>query len=209
MADKAEIIRGLRRSSLVDYPSHVATTIFTYTCNFDCPWCHNRALIDPTQFERHPIIPRNDILRFLRTRRGKISGVCVSGGEPTLWGNDLASLLSDIQREGFACKLDTNGTNPELVRELVKDSLVNFVALDIKNRFDRYGDTVGIPGFDASAVRETVSLLQTTGIDHQFRTTLVPGLVEKKEMHEVSRTLGEAIVFQEYRSGHHTFRENV
>ena len=134
-------ISGLQKVTLLDYPGKIACTVFLGGCNFRCPFCHNGSLVLPDGAGES--ISREDFLDFLDSRRGRLQGVCVSGGEPTLQP-DLPELLSEIKSRGFAVKLDTNGTNPEKLLGLINDGLVDYVAMDIKNSPEKYAVTSGL-----------------------------------------------------------------
>ncbi len=168
------LIKGLQKLTLLDYPEKLACTVFTFGCNFRCPFCHNASLVlaDRTDDAR---IAEEDFFAFLTIRRGILEGVCVSGGEPTLMP-DLPAFLARIQELGFAVKLDTNGSRPDVLQAVVEAGLVDYVAMDIKNSLLRYGETVGIPHFDTSPVEASMDYLLAGRVPYEFRTTLVKGL---------------------------------
>ena len=163
-------IAGLQKLTLLDYPGKVACTVFLAGCNFRCPYCHNAELIDRIL---PPEMDSDELLAFLSRRKGLLDGVCVTGGEPTLRGQELKDLIGRIKALSFSVKLDTNGTRPDLLRELVREKLVDYVAMDIKNSPDRYAETAGIPSPALDAVRESVRFLLEGGVDYEFRTTVV------------------------------------
>ena len=163
------MIAGLQKMTLLDYPGKVACTVFLQGCNYRCPFCHNSELL-PRKGEE--FMTEEEFLSFLKKRQGLLDAVCVSGGEPTLC-KDLPRLLKDIKDLGFLVKLDTNGSDPAMLKALVAEGLVDYVAMDIKNCREKYAETVGIPGFDTVPVEESVRLLQTGGVDFEFRTTVV------------------------------------
>ena len=160
-------IAGLQKTTLLDYPGRVACTLFLAGCNLRCPFCHNASLVLRPQ----TAMKQEELLAFLQTRRRKLDGVCVTGGEPTLY-EDLPQLLRAIRELGFLVKLDTNGTRPEMLRSLLRDGLVDYVAMDIKNRPEKYADTCGGPEV-LDAVRESVSILEASAVEHEFRTTVL------------------------------------
>ena len=168
-------IAGLQKLTLLDYPGKVACTVFLAGCNFRCPYCHNAELIDRIL---PPVMDDEDLLSFLAKRKGLLDGVCVTGGEPTLRGQDLKTLLEKIKALSFPVKLDTNGTRPELLRELVRDRLVDYVAMDVKNSPDRYAETAGIPAPAMEAVDESIRFLLSGKVDYEFRTTVVRELFD-------------------------------
>lgn len=169
------LIHGLQKMTLLDYPGRVACTVFTAGCNFRCPFCHNARLV--TRLDPDDVLEADEVLSFLRKRVGLLDGVAVTGGEPTLQP-DLPDFLRRIKDMGYLVKLDTNGTNPAMLRRLVGEGLVDYVAMDVKNSPAKYGLTAGIPEgsplFDA--VRESIAFLLTGCVDYEFRTTVMAGL---------------------------------
>ena len=162
-------ISGLQKTTLLDYPGRVACTVFLAGCNLRCPFCHNASLVLPEAFSA-PQISEDALFSFLQKRRGKLDGVCVTGGEPTLQ-RDLPELLRNIRSLGFLTKLDTNGSHPRVLRGLLEEGLLDYVAMDIKNCPDRYCETCG--GVDClAAVEESVTLLKQSTLDYEFRTTV-------------------------------------
>jgi len=164
-------IAGLNRLTLLDYPEKVAATVFIEGCNLRCPFCHNASLAQGGVEE----IPEEEVLCFLEKRRGVLDGVCVSGGEPLLQ-TDLAGFLVRIKALSYSVKLDTNGCFPERLKDIVSSKLVDYVAMDIKSAPNAYEDAVGVPGFDAAPVLESVSFLLSSEVDYEFRTTVARGL---------------------------------
>ena len=169
---------------MVDFPGKLAATVFTGGCNLRCPFCHNAPLV--LRVSETPELTTEEVLTFLRSRRGLLDGVVLSGGEPLLQ-QGAADFLREVRSLGFALKLDTNGCYPEALAAILEEGLVDYVAMDIKNRPEKYAETVGIPGFDARPVLESVRLLRRSGVDYEFRTTVV------KEFHapEDIRAIGE------------------
>ena len=163
-------IHGLQKVTLLDYPEHVACTVFTAGCNLRCPFCHNAILV--TDILDTDAIPEEEFFAFLEKRRGMLDGVAVTGGEPLLQP-DLAPFLGRIRALGLSVKLDTNGCFPDRLRALLDAHLVDYVAMDVKNVPEKYAETVGIPGFDPAPVRESVSLLLSGSVEFEFRTTVV------------------------------------
>lgn len=167
------LICGFQKLTLLDYPGRVAATLFTGGCNLRCPFCHNADLV--TQLQEAPQLDTEEVLATLAKRRGVLDGVCVTGGEPTLQ-SDLVLLLRRIKELGYAIKLDTNGTRPEVLRQVVAEGLVDYVAMDIKNRREKYGLTAGKIPFDIAPIEESVRFLMTGSIPFEFRTTVVRGI---------------------------------
>ena len=162
-------IAGLQKLTLLDFPGRIACTVFLPGCNLRCPFCHNASLVLPQQ-DSPPPMTADELLAFLQKRRGRLQGVCITGGEPTLHP-DLPDLLRQIHLLGFEVKLDTNGTNPQMLRTILADGLADYVAMDIKNSPARYTETCG--GVDKlDQARESAPLLLESGIDDETRTTL-------------------------------------
>lgn len=168
-------IGGLMKTTLLDYPGKVACTIFTVGCNMKCPFCHNSELIEGNS----SLIDEDEVLSFLKKRVGVLDGVCISGGEPTLQ-KDLKEFIQKLKEMGYLVKLDTNGTNPELLKELVNDHLIDYVAMDIKNSPKKYSETAGNSSILLSKIKESIEFLLEGKIEYEFRTTVV------EELHEVS-----------------------
>ena len=182
-------LAGLQKLTLLDFPGHVACTVFTAGCNLRCPFCHNSELVLP---ERKPaLMDEESFFSFLKKRTGILEGVCITGGEPLLQ-KDIADFMRRIKDLGFAVKLDTNGCFPAVLRELVEQKLVDFVAVDIKNSPEGYGKTVGIPNFDLTPVQESVSFLLSGAVEYEFRTTVVARFHDEQSFHEIGRWIAGA-----------------
>ncbi len=181
-------IHGLQKMTLLDYPGVVACTVFLGGCDFRCPYCHNFELLDPN----YPaLMDEQELLSFLRKRQGLLDGVCITGGEPLL-RQELPDLLRSIRRLGYRIKLDTNGSRPERLREILDAGLVDYVAMDIKNSPDRYGRTVGREHFDIAPVRESVRLLMGGPVDYEFRTTVVSELHDEISFRAIAEWIAGA-----------------
>jgi len=161
-------------TTLIDYPEHVAATLFALGCNFRCPFCHNPELVLPERVAAVPPLDVGEVLGELERRRGFLDGAVLTGGEPTLQ-DDLILFAERLKQLGLLVKLDTNGSRPEVVRDLLDRGVVDYVAVDIKAPPDRY-DAFGGLGARPADVEETVSLLKGAATDHEFRTTVAPGL---------------------------------
>lgn len=166
-------IQGIQKLTLLDYPGKVACTLFTGGCNFRCPFCHNAELVVGTEA---PPLTAEEVLTFLRKRAGLLDGVCISGGEPLLHG-ELGEFLQTLRQLGYQIKLDTNGSQPQMLKALVAQGLVDYVAMDIKNAPDKYAQTIGLPEYDLRSVEESVEFLLGGAVEYEFRTTVV------KELH--------------------------
>ena len=177
-------IAGLQKMTLLDFPGKVACTVFLSGCNFRCPFCHNSGLIGAAPGG----MSVEDFLTFLKGRRGLLDGVCVSGGEPTL-SPDLPRLLGAIKELGFAVKLDTNGSRPAVLKQLVQENLLDYVAMDVKNSPDRYGLTTGLSCAPLEAIEESLRFLMGSKIDYELRTTVVQELHDETEIAHLGQWL--------------------
>ena len=180
-------ISGLQKMTLLDYPGKVACTVFLSGCNYRCPFCHNAELLDG---RIEPLMTGEEFLSFLKKRQGLLDGVCISGGEPTLSAG-LKELMQQIKAMGYAVKLDTNGSRPRVLKELVEAGLVDYVAMDIKNCPARYAETCGLPKVDLGAIEESVRFLMSGNVASEFRTTVVQELHTPQDMEEMGRWLTE------------------
>lgn len=204
------IIGGLQKLSMVDYPGKMACTIFLFGCNFRCPYCHNSGLLIPE--EGQTFLEEKEVLAFLKKRQGLLEGVCISGGEPLLQGEKIIPFLKKIKELGYSVKLDTNGTFPELLKELCESKLVDYVAMDIKQSRAKYDTAIGrnLAGEQKNAgrtdqedeghvtksliekVQESAEYLMESKIDYEFRTTLVKGIHEPQDIADMVEWIGGA-----------------
>ena len=182
-------IHGFQKITMLDFPGRIAATVFTAGCNMRCPFCHNARLV--THIESEDQMSEEEILSYLEKRKGMLEGVCITGGEP-LMQSDIAEFISKIKALGLLVKLDTNGCFPEKLKQLVNDRLVDYVAMDIKNAPSLYGKTVGIDGFSLDSVEESKNFLIGSGIDYEFRTTVVAELHNKESMLELAKWISGA-----------------
>lgn len=179
-------IGGLQKMTLLDYPGKIACTVFLSGCNLRCPFCHNASLVLPRRLS--PVMTQEELLVFLRSRVRRLDGVCITGGEPTLY-HDLPELIEEIRELGFSVKLDTNGSSPEMLQNVLP--LVDYVAMDIKNCPEKYCDTCG--GVDILAqVRESVRLLMDSGVDYEFRTTVCHPFHRPEDLKKIGQWLSGA-----------------
>ena len=162
-------IHGLQKMTLLDYPGKVACTVFFGGCDMRCPYCHNAELLDGTA---PSVMSDEELLDFLKKRRGLLDGVAITGGEPLLQ-KDLQELAARIRELGYPIKLDTNGNHPDRLERMIRDGLAQYVAMDIKNSPERYAETIGLPQFDTGPVKESAALLLEGRTDYEFRTTTV------------------------------------
>ena len=179
-------IHGLQKLTLLDFPGHTACTVFTGRCNFRCPFCQNASLVlDPGSLAA---IPEEDVFAFLEKRHGLLDGVAVTGGEPTLQP-DLEGFLRKVKAMGYAAKLDTNGARPAVLRRILEEGLADYVAMDVKSSPAGYNRCAGVTGDVLSPVRESVALLEDSGIPHEFRTTAVKPLHTPEDFDAIGRWL--------------------
>lgn len=163
------LIKGFQKLTLLDFPGRTACTVFTGGCNYRCPFCHNAVLVTGNDGEYYT---EEEIFEHLEKRRGIIDGVAVTGGEPLLQ-KDIESFLYEIKDRGFAVKLDTNGSFPEKLEGILQLGIADYVAMDIKNRPEKYAETIGLEKFDIAPVRRSIDLLMNSGVEYEFRTTVV------------------------------------
>lgn len=187
-------IGGLQKLSLLDYPGHLSAIIWIAGCNLRCPYCYNTDVV----LGNVPLIPQEHIFEFLEQRKDKLEAVCVTGGEPTIQP-DLLGFISRIKKMGYLIKLDTNGTRPDVLREIIDRNMVDYLAMDVKTTFDRYHIMGEVHTDD---IRESIELIKSSGIEHEFRTTLVPGVVSPEEVLELLKSISplKRYVLQDYES---------
>jgi len=183
------MICGLQKMTLLDFPGKIACTVFLGGCNFRCPFCHNSELF---MGKPEKLMEDEEFFKFLSTRKGLLDGVCVSGGEPTLY-KDLPEFMGRIKEMGFLTKLDTNGYRPEAVKELVAKNLVDYIAMDVKNSPDLYARTVGLEKLDLAAIEESLRFLIDGNVDYELRTTLVSQLHNEDSMQDMGEWLGSLV----------------
>ena len=182
-------IASFQKFTMVDYPGHVAATVFTIGCNFRCSFCHNPELVLGTAS-----LGGNEMLkeffRFLKMRKGKLDAVCITGGEPTLQ-KDLLDFMAKIKKMGYLIKLDTNGMRPDIIKKALDKKLVDYIAMDIKNSLKNYEKTV-CAKVDLDRIKMSVELIKNSGIEYDFRTTVVPGIHKEKDFEEITQWIGGA-----------------
>jgi len=181
-------IGGLEKTTLVDFPGKVACTVFTIGCNFRCPFCYSSELVLPEKIKNHPDISEKIFFDFLKERQGLIEGVVICGGEPTIH-EDLLEFIKKIKKLGFLVKLDTNGSNPKIIKKLVKESLVDYIAMDIKASKEKYNKK---SFFNAKIqdIQESIDFIKQGKVDYEFRTTIVPTIHTKKEVVKMANWIG-------------------
>ncbi len=172
-------IAGLQKLTLIDYPGLPACTVFLAGCNLRCPWCHSPDLVLEENIKKAPQIEKEDLFDFLRERNSVLEGVVICGGEPTIH-KELPQLIKEVASLGYKVKLDTNGTNPEMIKKIISDGFVDYIAMDIKAPLDKYEEVTGKdPGADK--LRESISKIRKIE-DYEFRTTLIPDFHDRKAL---------------------------
>lgn len=179
------LLKGLQKTTLLDFPTKVACTVFTGGCNFRCPFCHNASLV--LGEDKTPDLPQEEFFRFLERRRGILDGVCVTGGEPLLQ-KDLIPFLQKIRDMGLAVKLDTNGSAPDRLAEILRVVPPDYIAMDIKNSREKYAMTCGLPSFP-EGVEQSIDRIMNSGIPYEFRTTVVRELHTVADIKSIARRI--------------------
>jgi pyruvate formate lyase activating enzyme len=191
-------LRGWVRTSLIDYPDHIATVLFSGGCNFRCPMCHNADLV--LRPHELPRIDDRQVWAFLSRRAGMVDGVVLTGGEPTLQA-DLLPFLRRLHSPGLDIKLDTNGSRPDVLAALLEEGLVDYVAMDVKAPPDKYALLCGVASVDLGAIERSMALLREGAVPYEFRTTVVPGWLAEEDVAEIARWIAGArrYVLQSFR----------
>lgn len=192
-------ILGLNKTTLLDYPGHVAATVFTGGCQFRCPFCHNGELVLNSFCKSN--YTQEDIFSFLQKRKNILQGICITGGEPTLQ-SDLEGFIREVRGLGYLVKLDTNGYEPDVLERLLRERLLDYVAMDIKNSPGKYGMTVGREFLEIERVERSVKILKSSGIDYEFRTTVVRELHTIEDIVEIGKGIAgcPAYFLQQYQA---------
>jgi pyruvate formate lyase activating enzyme len=184
-------IGGLQKVTLIDYPGKIGATVFTQGCNFRCPYCHNPELVDPARYGE--LLPEEEVLAFLEKRRGKLDAVTVTGGEPTIQ-KDLDRFLEALKGMRYLVKVDTNGSNPDVLEMLIKRNLVDYLAMDIKGPLKKY-EVIASASVDTSRIRRSIELITSSGIDHEFRTTVVRSQLDPQDLRSVAKLITKARLY--------------
>ena len=201
-------IGGLEKLSLIDYPGYLSAIVFTAGCNFRCHFCYNPMLVWPSselggiqnKEKGFSQIPEEDLFLFLKDRVGKIEGIVITGGEPTMH-NDLPEFIKKIKALGFKVKLDTNGTIPEMVKKIIDEKIIDYIAMDLKAPLEKYSTIVGVP-IDCQKIVESVKIVIESGLPHEFRTTVTPGFLEKDDFSKMGQIIqgADAWYLQKFKS---------
>jgi pyruvate formate lyase activating enzyme len=182
-------IGGFQKTSLLDYPERISAIIWTMGCNFRCPFCYNKQIV----LEEAEEIPEKEILSFLEKRKGLLEGLVITGGEPLLQ-EDIAAFAEKVQKLGYPVKIDTNGTYPEKLKELIDKKLVDYVAMDVKAPKNRYNQLTGVKT-DISKIEKSIEIIKADAPDYEFRTTFAPELLKKEDIIEIAKWLDGAKLF--------------
>lgn len=195
-------IAGLQKLSLLDYPENIACVVFTRGCNLRCPYCHNPELADPERYQGEDM-PLEIFWKFLQSRKSFLDGVCITGGEPTLQP-DLEEFTEGLRDMGYKVKLDTNGSQPEVLEKLLKKKLLDYVAMDVKVPLEKYKTVMGFNG-DHTCIGTSIDILEGSSIEHEFRTTVVPGIHSSEDIEIIGNQLDGAELFfiQNFRPSKH------
>lgn len=201
-------IHGFQKLTLLDYPEHLAATVFTGGCNFRCPFCHNSDLLCPGGDA--PIVSEEEVFSHLKKRKGMLQGVCITGGEPTLQA-DLADFVCKVKDLGYLVKLDTNGFRPDVVESLIEKNLLDYLAMDIKAAPENYALATGVPGIDIVPICRTVEILKQGNIPYEFRTTVVKGIHTTEEFETIGKWLegSDAYYIQSYKHSENVLTPQV
>jgi pyruvate formate lyase activating enzyme len=188
-------IGGLQKISLIDYPGRISAIVFTQGCNFRCPYCHNPELVDPARYG--PVLPGEEVISFLEKRRGKLDAVTVTGGEPTLQP-DLDRFLQKMKGMGYLTKLDTNGSNPDVLERLIRGRLVDYIAMDVKGPLKKYERIANVK-VKTAMIRRSIELIAASGIEHEFRTTVVRSQLDNEDLITTAELLKKGLyILQSY-----------
>ncbi|MGB9847868.1 MAG: anaerobic ribonucleoside-triphosphate reductase activating protein [Minisyncoccia bacterium] len=185
-------IGGLQKTTLIDYPGKIAATIFLIGCNFRCPFCYSSELVLPEKIKKQPRISEREVLDFLYERKDELDGVVICGGEPTLQP-DLEDFLKKIKKMNFLIKLDTNGSQPQVLKKLIEKKLIDYIAMDIKAPLnqEKYNLATG-QKIDLNGIKESINLIKKGGVDYEFRTTVVPTIHTLEDIVEIAKEIAPA-----------------
>lgn len=199
-------VAGYEKISLQDYPNHISCIIFTQGCNLKCPFCQNSTLIP---FENNDLIDENKILEYLELRKNILNGVTISGGEPTMQ-QDLKEFIQKVKKIGLDVKLDTNGTNYNLLKELIEEKLVDYVAMDIKNSLKKYDETSGIEKINSENILNSINLLKQNKIDYEFRTTIINEYHTIQDIYKIIQLIGDSKYYlQNFKNSSNVLDQNL
>lgn len=199
-------VAGYEKISLQDYPNHISCIIFTQGCNLKCPFCQNSTLIP---FENNDLVDENEILEYLELRKNILNGVTISGGEPTMQ-QDLKEFIQKVKKIGLDVKLDTNGINYNLLKDLIEEKLVDYIAMDIKNSFKKYDETSGIEKINTENILNSITLLKQNKIDYEFRTTIINEYHTIQDIYEIIKLIGDSKYYlQNFKNSSNVLDQNL
>lgn len=199
-------IGGLQKVTLIDFPGRISCTVFLSGCNYLCPWCHNPELVLSELIKKHSPISSKDFFQFLKERRKLLEGACIGGGEPTIHP-DLPEFCQKIKKLGYQIKLDTNGSNPKMLKDLIERKLIDYIAVDIKAPKEKYSEAIGFKGcinnYLLDKIEKSIDILKDGKIDYEFRTTLIPNLLNREDILSIAQWIRPAkrYVLQNFRAG--------
>lgn len=178
-------IGGLQKLTLIDFPGRISATVFVIGCNFKCPWCYSSELVLPEKIKKQPKISEKEIFNHLKERKRLLEGVVMCGGEPTI-NKKLPSFIEKIKKLGYLVKLDTNGSNPKMLKKLIKTKLIDYVAMDMKLPKERYPEIFG-KRVKIEDIEESIKILKEGKVDYEFRTTVVPTVLNKEDILKIAK----------------------
>lgn len=181
------IIAGIQKTTLIDYPGKIAATVFLSGCNFRCPWCYSSELVLPEKIKKQPKISKKEFFSFLNKRKGLLDAIVICGGEPTI-NEDLPDFIREIKKLGFLVKLDTNGSNPEMLRQLISERSIDYIAMDIKLPKKRYSELF----LNIDDIQKSIDILKKDNIDYEFRSTVLPKVHTKKDILSMAKWISGA-----------------
>lgn len=199
-------IAGYEKLSLQDFPNHISCIIFTQGCNMRCPFCQNSTLIPQNS---NNLINEEEILSYLKTRKNILNGLTISGGEPTLQ-SDLEEFIDKVKELGLKIKLDTNGLNTTILKNLIKKNKVDYVAMDIKNNINKYGQTSGVSNIIIQNILNSIELLKNSKIEHEFRTTIISEYHTLQDILEIIKLIGSSKYYlQNFKNSEYVLDKNL
>jgi len=178
-------IGGLQKVTLIDFPGRIAATVFLIGCSFRCPWCYSSELVLPEKIKRQPKISQKEFFQFLKERKKLLEGLVLCGGEPTIH-KELPDFIKKIKKMGYFVKLDTNGSNPKMLKDLIDKNLIDYVAMDIKASKEKYEKATGVK-VDIKKIQKSIDILKEERVDCEFRSTIVPSLHKKEDIIEMAK----------------------
>ena len=191
------MIKGFQKLSLIEYPEKISAIVFLGNCNFKCHFCYNIELV--RDYDKLPDIPEKEILDFLSTRKGLLDGIAITGGEPTLH-KELPEFIKKVKDLGFLVLLETNGSNTEMLKELIDNKLVDYVAMDIKAPLEKYDEITGVK-VNKENIQESINIIRKSGLDYEFRTTVIPKHFKEDDALAIGKWLkgSKRYVLQQFR----------